>query len=76
MGKKKLLILLISLAVVLLVTPLGVIVVQKKMDAAKEQKKIDELNATTFASYGEYEIFQKVPLCLFDCAAHSFCAVG
>ena len=62
MGKKKLLILLISLAVVLLVTPLGVIVVQKKMDAAKEQKKIDELNATTFASYGEYEIFQKVPL--------------
>ena len=62
MDKKKLLILLISLVVVLVLTPLGVIIAQRQVERSKEQKKIENLNATTFASHGEYEIFQKVPL--------------
>ena len=32
------------------------------MEASEKQKKVDEMNNTTFASYSEYEIFQKVPL--------------
>ena len=50
MDKKKLLILLISLVVVLVLTPLGVIIAQRQVERSKEQKKIENLNATTFAS--------------------------
>jgi hypothetical protein len=60
--KKKLLWILIVLMVVLVATPLGIVFLQKGMEASEEQKKLDEMNRTTFASYSEYEIFQEIPL--------------
>ena len=62
MEKKKLLWILIVLMVVLVATPLGIVFLQKGMEASEEQKKLDEMNRTTFASYSEYEIFQEIPL--------------
>jgi len=62
MEKKKLLILLIPLVAVLALTPIGILVVHRQIQESQEQKKIKELQATTFAAHGEYEIFQKVPL--------------
>jgi len=62
MGKKKLIVLVISLVGVLVLSALGVIGIQRGVEAVQEKKKEDELNATTFAAHGEYEIFEKVPL--------------
>ena len=62
MEKKKLLWILIVLMIVLVSTPIGVIFMQKGLEASEKKQKIEDMNKTTFASYSKYEIFQKVPL--------------
>lgn len=62
MGKKKVFMLTIALAFILILSALGIIAFDRFYNKAKEQATIDKLNATTFAAYSEYEVFQKIPL--------------